>query len=452
MPLDYPIHRRDLVNGLRVVVSPDPTVPNVTVNLWVGVGSRHEAPGRTGFAHLFEHLMFQGSRSVRSGEHFEALMAEGGRLNATTWFDRTNYFETVPTGAVELALWLEADRHGHLLDAVTQENLDNQRDVVKEEKRQRYDNQPYGNALIDVYAAVFPEGHPYHHPTIGSMEDLDAASLEDVHAFFRRHYGPDNTVLTLCGDITPERGLALVERYFGELPASTEPSRPDHPQLEPLTEPVRVDRHEVVPNDRLHVAFRLPVDETDEFLAAAVALDCIGGLATSRLMRRLVRREQTALGAHATAWGFVDGASLGFVVLDVAPGIDPGVVEAAFVEELEGLCADGPTEVELETSLAQSERSWLSALASQEERADLISHHLLLHDDPAVVNTHLDRLRAVTADQVRDAARRWLRPESRAVVAYLVAEDAGADVDGANVDGAHVDGARTADTSTEALA
>ena len=424
MPLDYPIHRRVLDNGLRVVVSPDHTVPNVTVNLWVGVGSRHEVAGRTGFAHLFEHLMFQGSRHVRSGEHFEALMAEGGRLNATTWFDRTNYFETVPTGAVELALWLEADRHGHLLDAVTQENLDNQRDVVKEEKRQRYDNQPYGTALIDVYATVFPEGHPYHHPTIGSMEDLDAASLEDVHDFFRRYYGPDNTVITLCGDITPERGFELVERYLGGLPASTEPPRDDLAQLAPLEAPARLEHRSAVPNDRLHIAFRLPVDGTDEFLAAAVALDCVGGLSTSRLVRRLVRREQTALGAHAVAWGLVDGASLGFVVLDVAPGVDPATVEDTFLEELAAFLEGGPTEVELEASLAQSERSWLSALASQEERADVISHHHLLHDDPEVVNTHLDRLRALTADDVVTAARTWLRPESRAVVAYLAEGDA----------------------------
>lgn len=429
MPLDYPIHRRTLPNGLRVVVSPDHTVPNVTVNLWVGVGSRHESPGRTGFAHLFEHLMFQGSRHVASGEHFAALMAEGGRLNATTWFDRTNYFETVPTGAVELALWLEADRHGHLLDAVTQENLDNQRDVVKEEKRQRYDNQPYGNALIDVYATLFPEDHPYHHPTIGSMEDLDAASLDDVHAFFRTHYGPDNTVLTLCGDITPDDGFALAERHFGPLPASAGPGRPHLAQLEPLAEPVRLDRRTAVPNDRLHVAFRLPVDGTDEFLAAAVALDCVAGLSFSRLVRRLVRREQTALGAHGMAWGLVDGASIGFVVLDVAPGADAGEVEAAFVEELAAFLEDGPSAAELEASLAQSERSWLSTLASQEERADVISHHHLLHDDPEVVNTHLDRLTALSADDVRTAARRWLRPESRATVAYLVDGDASDDLD-----------------------
>ena len=425
MPLDYPIHRRTLANGLRVVVSPDHTVPTVTVNIWVGVGSRHEQQGRTGFAHLFEHLMFQGSRSVRSGEHFDALMAEGGRLNATTWFDRTNYFETVPAGALELALWLEADRHGHLLDAVNQENLDNQRDVVKEEKRQRYDNQPYGNALVDIYAAVFPEGHPYHHPTIGSMEDLDAASVEDVHDFFRRFYAPDNTVLTVCGDVEPDEAFALVETHFGPLDRRAEGVRPPVPALAPLTSPVRVERREAVPNDRLHMAFRLPVDGSDELVAASVALDCLAGLASSRLVRRLVRREQTAVGAQAAAWGFVDGSSLGFLVVDIAPGEDAEAVEAAVCEELVRLGEEGPTAVELEASLAQTERSWLSALAGQEERADLLSRYTLLRDDPEVVNTHLDRVRAVTAERVTEAARTWLVPDARAVGAYRVREGAG---------------------------
>ncbi len=419
MPLDYPIHQRTMDNGLKVVVSPDHTVPNVTVNIWVGVGSRHEAPGRTGFAHLFEHLMFQGSRNVASGEHFAALMAEGGRLNATTWFDRTNYFETVPKGALELALWLEADRHGYLLDAVTQANLDNQRDVVKEEKRQRYDNQPYGSALTDVYAAVFPEGHPYHHPTIGSMEDLDAAGLEDVHAFFRRYYGPNNSVLTLCGDVTAEEGFTLVERYFGALAPTAEPARELRPALGPLEAPVRVDRLEEVPNDRLHVAFRMPADNTDEFLAASLALDVVAGLATSRLMRRLVRREQVAVGVHATSWGFVENTSLGFVVIDVGPDSDPAVVEEHALEEFERFIEEGPTEGELAAAMAQGERSWLSTLASQEDRADLLSQHLLLHDDPDLVNTLLDRMRGIGADEVRAAAARWLRPHQRAVIAYL---------------------------------
>jgi zinc protease len=420
MPLDYPIHQRTLANGLRVVVSPDSSVPVVTVNLWVNVGSRHEAPGRTGFAHLFEHLMFQGSRHVASGEHFTRLMAEGGRLNATTWFDRTNYFETVPKGAYELALWMEADRHGYLLDAVNQENLDNQRDVVKEEKRQRYDNVPYGTALIEVYAATFPADHPYHHPTIGSMEDLDAASLEDVHAFFRRYYGPNNSVLTLVGDLTPEEGFAAAERYFGALPASAEPARPPLPQLEPIASPVYVERPGNVPNDRLHIAFRLPVDHTPEFLAASLALDAIAGLTSSRLSRRLVRRERLANAVQAHAMGFVDGVSLGFVVIDVADGHNPDALELAVLEELEGLAQQGPTEIELESALAQSERAWLSALASQEERADLISQHALLHGDPHLVNTYLDRLRSVSASQVQDAAAQWLRPSSRVVVAHLV--------------------------------
>jgi zinc protease len=426
MPLDYSIAERTLANGLRVVVSEDHSVPNVTVNLWVNVGSRHEAEGRTGFAHLFEHLMFQGSRNVASGEHFSRLMAEGGRLNATTWFDRTNYFETVPKGAFELALWMEADRHGFLLDAVNQANLDNQRDVVKEEKRQRYDNVPYGNAMIDMYAAVFPKGHPYHHPTIGSMDDLDAASLEDVHAFFRRYYGPNNTVLTLVGDLTPEEGFAAAERYFGALPASAAPPRGPVDPLGPLSEPVRDEHLEAVPSDRLHLAFRLPVDDTPGFFAASFAIDILGGLSTSRLYQRLVRREQIANGVWAHAMGFVDGVSLGFVGIDVAEGEEPDEVEAHACEELERFAAEGPTPVEMESALAQAERAWLSSLASQEERADHIGHHTLLQDAPGYINTFLDRLGEVTAEQVRDAAAQWLTPQARAVVAYLKQDREGA--------------------------
>jgi predicted Zn-dependent peptidase len=428
MPLDYPIHDHTLANGLRVIVSPDHTVPVVTVNLWVGVGSRHEAPGRTGFAHLFEHLMFQGSRSVASGEHFAALMAQGGRLNATTWFDRTNYFETVPVGALELALWLEADRHGHLLDAVTQENLDNQRDVVKEEKRQRYDNQPYGNALVDVYAATFPEGHPYHHPTIGSMADLDAAGLDDVHAFYRRHYAPDNTVLTLVGDIDADSAVALVERHFGSLDHRAERDGGRSPQLPPVQGPVRVDRFEEIPNDRLHLAFRLPAEGSDDYLAASLALDCVAGLTSSTMVTRLVRREQLATSIGAHSMGFVDGSSLGLVVADIAPGQDADAVEAEIATELSRFAARGPSPELVEAVRAQAERAWLSALASGEERADLISQYTLLHDDPGYVNTALDRMLAVTPDDIHRAAQEWLRPEHRVCVAYLSRD---ADTEGA---------------------
>ena len=419
----YPIETRTLANGLRVVVSPDHTVPMVTVNLWVDVGSRHEVPGRTGFAHLFEHLMFQGSRNVKSGEHFEALMAEGGRLNATTWFDRTNYFETLPVEAFELALWLEADRHGHLLDAVTQENLDNQRDVVKEEKRQRYDNVPYGNALIDVYATLFPEGHPYHHPTIGSMDDLDAATLDDVHTFFRTHYGPNNTVLTVVGDVDPPRAFEAVERYFGELPAITLPPAREPQVLEPLTQPVRLERHSDVPNDRLYLAFRLPVEGAPDFDAAELAVDILAGLSTSRLVERLVRAEQSATGVDASAWGFVDGVSLGLFTVDIAADHDAAAVEAAFCAELDRFAAEGPTDVELETAKAQAERWWLSTLASQEQRADRISRSTLPGDDPAYVCTDRAKVAAVTGEQVRAAAAAYLTAQRRATVAYLTSDE-----------------------------
>ncbi|MDQ1535731.1 MAG: zinc protease [Actinomycetota bacterium] len=419
MPLDYKIAEKTMANGLKVIVNEDHSVPNVTVNLWVNVGSRHEAPGRTGFAHLFEHLMFQGSRNVASGEHFSALMAVGGRLNATTWFDRTNYFETVPRGAMDLALWMEADRHGHLLDALNQESLDNQRDVVKEEKRQRYDNMPYGNALIDIYAAVFPKGHPYHHATIGSMADLDAASVEDVHEFFRSHYGPDNTVLALVGDLTPEEGFAAAERYFGSLPATADARRDPVEPLGPLSEPVRDEHLEDVPSDHLHLAFRLPVDDTPEFFAASLAMDIIGGLATSRLIQRLVRREQSATSVSAHAMGFVDGVSLGFIVVDVADGFSSDDVEAAVCEELVRFAEQGPSEIEMESAMAQTERGWLSSLASQEERADNICHSAMLQGDSGYINTFLDRLAEVTPAQVQQSAAKWLRPQSRAVVAYL---------------------------------
>jgi zinc protease len=422
--ISYPLAERTLANGLRVIVSEDHAAPNVAVNLWVGVGSRHESPGRTGFAHLFEHLMFQGSRNVASGEHFSALMDEGARLNATTWFDRTNYFETVPTGALGLALWLEADRHGHLLDAVTQENLDNQRDVVKEEKRQRYDNVPYGSALIDIYATIFPEGHPYHHPTIGSMDDLDAATLDDVHAFFRAHYGPNNTVLTLVGDLTPEEGFAAAETYFGSLPPIELHTRPRLPQLEPLTEPVRVDRVGDVPNDRLYVAFRAPVDTTPDYLACQVAVDVLGGLASSRLAQRLVRTDETAVSVGGWTMGLVDGSGLSAFTVDVSAGADVESLEEALCEEIRRFIAEGPDEGELESVIADTERSWLSALASIEERADHISHHALLTGDPDYVNTFVDHLRAVTADDAKRVAARWLDPSSRAVVRYLAEVDA----------------------------
>jgi predicted Zn-dependent peptidase len=418
MPLDFPISTTTLDNGLRVVVSEDHAVPTVSVSLWVDVGSRHEQPGRTGLAHLFEHLMFEGSELVAEGEHMATLMAQGGRANATTSFDRTAYVESVPTGALELALWLEGDRLGHLLPALTQENFDVQRDVVVEEKRQRYDTVPYGDALERLCRTVFPEGHPYHHTTIGSMEDLAAATLQDAHEFYRAHYGPTTTVLSLVGDLSPEEGFDLADRYLGHLEDRTAPRPELRPSLGPLPGEIRDVVTGEVPSDRLYLAFRLPAVTDPQFLACALALDALGGLSVSRLHRRLLRREETVSGCSASALGLRDGASLGLLVLDVTEGVAPEAVELAVAEELATFAGQGPTAAELEASRAETERSWLEALAGYDDRADLLSRAVLTYGDAEQVNRHLDDVAAVTGEQVADAARRWLLPGCAATLLY----------------------------------
>src|SRR5881275_949385 len=217
-PMRIPIDTFQLANGLFVTLSEDHTAPIVAVNLWYHVGSANEREGRTGFAHLFEHMLFQGSADVGSNEHFELIQRAGGTLNGSTWLERTNYFETVPSHQLALALWLEADRMGELLPAMTQEKLDTQRDVVKNERRWAVDNQPYGTMLEKLQELVFPETHPFHHSLIGSMEDLSEASLADVAEFFATYYAPDNAVLTICGDFEDREARALVEEYFEDIP------------------------------------------------------------------------------------------------------------------------------------------------------------------------------------------------------------------------------------------
>ena len=350
MPLDYQVETRTLPNGLRVVVSPDHNVPTVTVNIWVNVGSRHEVAGRTGFAHLFEHLMFQGSRNVAEGEHFARLQAAGGRLNATTWFDRTNYFEVVPKGAYELALWMEADRHGHLLDAVTQANLDNQRDVVKEEKRQRYDNVPYGNALHRHLRRRLPRGPPLppqHHRVDGGPGRREPGGRARLlpHALRPQQHGAD-----------PGRRRRRPTRDSPPQSATSATCRPSaHPAprrlhaLDPLAEPVRVERRGACPTTgctspsgcrptAATSSSRLPGDGRHR------------GPATSRLVQRLVRRDQVANAVQAHSMGLVDGVSLGLPRHRRRRRPDPEAVEAAVVEELERFAAEGPTEAEMEAS------------------------------------------------------------------------------------------------------
>ncbi|MFT3970277.1 MAG: pitrilysin family protein [Micropruina sp.] len=412
----FDLHSTVLDNGLRVVVNSDATVPVVAVNLWFDIGSRDEQPGRTGLAHLFEHLMFEGSANVTAGEHLAMVQSVGGSANATTWFDRTNYFETVPTQALDLALWLEADRLASL--ELTQETLDNQRAVVLEEKRQRYDNVPYGDVLIHLIGLTFPEGHPYSHPTIGSMDDLAAADLDDVRRFFATHYAPNNAVLTIVGDVTVDDAVARATTYLGGVPASTRHPRPVPAPLPPLTGIPRAEVIADVPTDASYSTWRLPARDTGEFAAVELAMAILGDGQTSRLHRRLVRNDTIAEGAGASALGLIGGNSIGFAQARGLAGVRAEQLEEAIVEELDRLLADGPSAAEVDRAKAQFEREWLDQLGRFDSRADLIGCYATLYGDPELVNHRLDEVRGLTVAQVADAARQYLRPEQRAVLSY----------------------------------
>jgi predicted Zn-dependent peptidase len=409
-----------LPNGLRLIIAEDHLAPVVAVNLWYDVGSKHEVPGKTGFAHLFEHVMFQGSRNVAKAEHIALIQAAGGTMNGTTWLDRTNYFETVPSHQLELALWLEADRMGTLLDALSQENLDNQREVVKNEKRWSYDNRPYGSWNEKLQAHLFPPEHPYHHTTIGSMEDLDAASVEDVSEFFRTYYAPNNAVLSVVGDVDPAAVRGWVERYFGGIPAN-----PSIPPLGDMSLPpiLGEERREVVedrvPLPRVYVAFRAPVFGDTRLDALDIAAQVLAGGKGSRLHRRLVRDERIAQDVALFSLGFIGGASIAAGWATVRPGVQPSRVETALHEELARIADEPVTDDELERARALIESDELGALSRVEERADRLSMYATLFDDPDLVNRMLARYLAVGADDIRAAAEAVFRPDNRVVLTYL---------------------------------
>jgi len=416
--LSYPIATTTLANGLRVVVSTDRNVPAASLQVRYDVGSRDEQPGRTGFAHLFEHLMFQGSGHVESGEHFGALQAVGAVLNGTTSFDRTNYYETLPGGGLDLALWLEADRMATLLDAVTQTNLDTQRDVVKEEKRQSYDNQPYGTWLERCFRLLFPAEHPYAHLPIGSMADLDAATLDDVHAFFHRYYGPNNAAVAIVGDVEPADAFERVERYFGGIPAIPEPPAPPDGTVGPLAGPVVEDVDDDVPAAAAYRVMRLPADPSPGLNAAHLALELLGGGSSSRLHRRLLRHEQLATAVYAGVIGLRGGVSVGQVVLQAHEGAPLEPLETAADDEISRLIDDGPTEAEVATAKAQVEHGYLRHLATYAGRADELAKLVLGTGDPGRINRWLQEMDEVGVDDVSDLIRTHLGVDRCAVVRF----------------------------------
>jgi predicted Zn-dependent peptidase len=409
-----------LPNGLRLIIAEDHLAPVVAVNIWYNVGSKNEVPGKTGFAHLFEHVMFQGSRNVAKAEHIALVQAAGGTMNGTTWLDRTNYFETMPSHQLELALWLEADRMGTLLDALSQENLDNQREVVKNEKRWSYDNRPYGSWNEKLQAHLFPPEHPYHHTTIGSMEDLDAASVEDVSEFFRTYYAPNNAVLSVVGDADPTAVRAWVGRYFGGIPANPSIPPVGNLSLPPiLGEERRETVRDKVPLPRVYVGFRAPVFGDPRLDALDIAAQVLAGGKGSRLHRRLVRDERIAQDVALFSLGFVGGASLAAGWVTVRPGVEVGRVESALHEELARIATEPVSDDELERARALIETDELGSLSRVEERADRLSMYATLFDDPDLINRMLPRYLSVTAADIKAASAAVFRPDNRIVLTYL---------------------------------
>ncbi|MCC3651301.1 MULTISPECIES: M16 family metallopeptidase [Streptomyces] len=408
-----------LANGLRVILSEDHLTPVAAVCLWYDVGSRHEVQGRTGLAHLFEHLMFQGSANVKGNGHFELVQGAGGSLNGTTSFERTNYYETMPAHQLELALWLEADRMGSLLVALDDESMENQRDVVKNERRQRYDNVPYGTSFEKLTAMAYPEGHPYHHTPIGSMADLDAASLEDARNFFRTYYAPNNAVLAVVGDIDPERTLAWIERYFGSIPGHDGKQPPRDGALPDIIGgELREELREEVPARALMSAYRLPEDGTRAADAADLALTVLGGGESSRLYNRLVRRDRLAVGAGFGLLRLAGAPSMGWLDVKASSGVEIPAIERAVDEELARFAEEGPTPEEMERAQAQLEREWLDQLATVGGRADQLCRYAVLFGDPQLALTAVQRLLEVGPEEVREVAAARLRPDNRASLVY----------------------------------
>ena len=342
--VSIPYEEFKLDNGLTVLVHEDRKAPVVGVSIWYKVGSKHEPDGKTGFAHLFEHLMFNGSENA-PGDFFEPLQQVGATdFNGTTWFDRTNYFETVPTGALDRALMLESDRMGYLLGAVTQEKLDNQICVVQNEKRQG-DNQPYGLVEYEQLENLYPSGHPYHHSTIGSMDDLSSATLDDVKGWFRDHYGPNNAVLVLAGDIDTATAREKVTKWFGAIPAGPAIG-PVAAPVPDLPEPKAKTIYDRVASPRIYRMWAVPGLDNPDYIPLSMGATVLGGLASSRLDNALVREQQLAVRVVASAQIFAQAGQF-VVYADAKPGVSQEQLAAALDAEIAKFVADGPTEDEL---------------------------------------------------------------------------------------------------------
>ena len=413
-PLEVPYRQFQLSNGLNVILHQDKTVPVVAVNVWYHVGSANEKPGRTGFAHLFEHLMFEGSKHVPEGQFDILLEAAGANNNGSTTNDRTNYVIDVPTNALELALYLESDRMGYLLDAMPPEQVNSQRDVVKNERRQSYENRPYGMASLEIDKMIWPAGHPYSWPVIGYMEDLTAASQQDVVEFFKKYYAPNNASLVIAGDIDFDRTRALVEKWFGELPrgAVVEPVAPPPAMLAEVKRQTITDQ---VSLPRLYLAWLTP----RYFAPGDATLDLVSSILTggknSRLYKRLVYEDQIAQDVSS----FQSSSTLGSSYLIIATarrGRTAAELQKAIDEEIDRLRREPPDGREMQRALNQIEASFyrrMERVGGFSGKADQLNAYYFSGGGPDFFAEDLARYTSLTASDLQAAIVKWLPRERR---------------------------------------
>jgi zinc protease len=418
--VNIPFTKHTLANGLDVLVHEDHGVPIVAVNVWYHVGSKNEVPGRTGFAHLFEHLMFEGSQHYDKG-YFHPLQEAGASLNGSTNADRTNYWEVVPTNALELALWMESDRMGYLLPALTDAKFENQRDVVLNERRQNYENRPYGLAGMAIVAALYPADHPYHWLTIGAAADVQAARLEDVRAFFQTYYHPGNASLALAGDIDVSTALALADTYFSEIPGAPVPVPVQLANPAPPGAEIRLVLEDRVELPRIYMAWHSPALFSAGDAELDLLADLLGNGKTSRLYRALVYEQRLATEVAASQ----NSRELGSffqVVATAAPGRTLAEVDRAITREIATLVEKGPTDAELERCLAQAEAHFifrLQTVGGFGGKSDQLNAYNTFLGEPGFFERDLQRYRGASTDALRREAAQYLVANRRVVLSVV---------------------------------
>lgn len=420
-----------LPSGMEVILAPDPAVPLIAVNLWVHVGSGDEVPGKSGFAHLFEHMMFQGGKHAGEDQHFPVLRKAGATgVNGTTNTDRTNYYEQLPSNQVETGLYLESDRLGWLLDLLNQKSLDNQREVVRNERRQRYDNVPYGKERFELNKLLYPDGHPYRHLTIGLHEDLEHASLEDVSGFFRKWYVPSNTTLCLAGDFEPKAMQALLMKWFGSFPQVTKPTHVP-PPLPTVAGPIQATVTDPLAKlERVHWAWHSPKSYAPGDAELDIAANALGNHGTGRLYKRLVHELQLA----QTVSVYQASAQLSssfHVIADLRPGVDRARVVAVLQEELDKIAKQPIDDKERNRAVIEVESSFVWALEGLNTRCEVLQGYNHFLGKTEAISLDLQRYRGATGTGVRDVVAKFLTNDKRVEVVTLVAAPAAAPKAGA---------------------